>query len=74
LFEVQPFDYEGKEIRMIEVSGGSTSHYSGHVSSQGQSNDYNSRARVEINLQKSEIETVREEKFLVIKGNVDIKK
>ena len=74
LFEVQPFDYEGKEIRMIEVSGGSTSHYSGHVPSQGQSNDYNSRARVEINLQKSEIETVREGKFLVIKGNVDIKK
>ena len=74
LFEVQPFDYEGKEIRMIEVSGGNTSHYSRHVPSQGQSNDYNSRARVEINLQDSEIRTVREGKFLVINGNVDIKK
>ena len=73
-FEVQPFDYEGREIRRIEVSDGSENHYWGHLPDVSQSNNYNSRARVEINLKESEIERVREGGFLVIKGNVDIKK
>ena len=73
-FEVQPFDYEGREIRRIEVSGGSKNHYWGHLPDTSQNNNYNSRARVEINLKESEIERVREGGFLVINGNVDIKK
>ena len=76
-FEVKPFNYEGKEINAIEVSGGNENHYSKHLPWSGQSSSLNSRARVEINLQESEIERVRRGNwgnFLVINGNVDIKK